>query len=548
MPQDVSSRWTAAGWLNLLNRDIRGRLSIRAKIALHQAVVALTLLASGVATWFAVERIDYYFDRNRLAQEQLETVLLLSSHLNRYSENVAELLLLGRTELDDFSAARLSVEEVLDQLSQLTDQEVDFVRSDEERIEEAWERERIRHVRSLFEDIDLATQRLLFLRDQGQQEQAVALFRDAIEEGFSAELDSEIEAALTDESAELRDLQMQTNRLESRLILFVLSVVGLAILVSALAGASLARVLTRAIQDLIAATRAIGSGNLDHRIREDHPEEFADLARQFNRTAGQLEAQQHEVQERQAGLEATISRRTAELEEANERLQRLDRMRVLFLADISHELRTPLTVLRGEAEVALRGERPVAEHRETLGRIVQLAGQMGRLVEDLLFLGRAEVGAVRFEMQPLVLQEVVDIALEDAEVLAEEQGLVIAARLSDTPLRAEGDMGRLAQAVLILLDNAVKYSTPDGRIEVALDQIGSEACLRVVNGGPGIPKADLPFVFNRFYRGRAERMSSEGSGLGLPIAKWIVDAHGGRIDIASETNRTVVTIHLPLTS
>jgi len=147
-----------------------------------------------------------------------------------------------------------------------------------------------------------------------------------------------------------------------------------------------------------------------------------------------------------------------------------------------------------------------------------------------------------------VLQEVVDIALEDAEVLAEERGLVIAARLSDTPLRAEGDLGRLAQAVLILLDNAVKYSTPEGRIEVALDQIGSEGRLRVINGGPSIPKADLPFVFNRFYRGRAERMSSEGSGLGLPIAKWIVDAHGGRIDIASEADRTVVTIHLPLTS
>ena len=103
----------------------------------------------------------------------------------------------------------------------------------------------------------------------------------------------------------------------------------------------------------------------------------------------------------QAGLEDEVARRTGELEDANGRLQRLDQMRMLFLADIGHELRTPLTVLRGEAEVALRGERPVEEHRETLRRIVQLAQQMGRLVEDLLFLARAEVGAVRFEMQPI---------------------------------------------------------------------------------------------------------------------------------------------------
>jgi signal transduction histidine kinase len=285
---------------------------------------------------------------------------------------------------------------------------------------------------------------------------------------------------------------------------------------------------------------------LGHRIGDDRPEEFAALARQFNRTAGQLEAQQREVRERQAGLEGTISQRTRELEEANERLQRLDRMRVLFLADISHELRTPLTVLRGEAEVALRGERPVEEHRETLGRVVQLAQQMGRLVEDLLFLGRAEVGAVRFEMQPLVLQEVLEIALEDAEVLGEERGLAIQAHLPEAPLRAEGDLGRLTQAVLIVLDNAVKYSTAGTTIGIELDRVAGEARLRVVNRGPGIPKADLPFVFDRFYRGRAERGSTEGSGLGLPIAKWIVDAHGGRIDIASEEDRTVVDIHLPL--
>ncbi|TNC60898.1 sensor histidine kinase [Rubellimicrobium roseum] len=546
MQQDVSSRWTGAGWSSLLSREFRRRLSIRAKITLHQVVVALTLLASGVATWFGVERIDYYFDRNRLAQEQLETVLRLSSHLNRYSENVAELLLLGRTELDDFLAARQSVEEVLDELSQLTDQEVDFVRSEEERAEEAGEQERIRHVRSLFEEIDLATQRLLFLRDQGQQERAVALFRDAIEEGFSAELDGEIAAALADEEAELRQLQMRTNRLEGQIIAFVLSVILGAILVSALAGARLAGALTRPIQDLIAATRAIGSGDLGHRIGDSHPEEFAALARQFNRTAGQLEAQQREVRDRQAGLEGIISQRTAELEEANERLQRLDRMRVLFLADISHELRTPLTVLRGEAEVALRGTRTIEEHRETLGRVVQLAQQMGRLVEDLLFLGRAEVGAVRFEMQPLVLQEVIEIALADAEILAEERGLGLDARLPETILRVEGDAGRLTQAVLIVLDNAVKYSSPGGRIDIELDRSGPEARLRVGNRGPGIPKADLPFVFNRFYRGRTERGVTEGSGLGLPIAKWIVDAHGGAIDIASAEERTVVTFRLPL--
>jgi two-component system OmpR family sensor kinase len=548
MQQDVSSHWTAGGWLSLLRRDFRQRMSVRAKITLHQVVVALTLLASGGATYGGIERIDYYFDRNRLAQEQLKTGILLSSHLNRYSENVAELLLLGRTQLDDFLDARRSVEEGLDELTLLTDREIDFVRGEAERAEEAEEAERIRRIRALFAEIDLTTQRLLLLRDQGQQDQAVALFRDEIEEGFSAELDAEISAALTDEEAELRQLQMQTNRLESQLTLFVLSVIALAILVSALSGARLAGALTRPIDDLIAATRAIGGGKLSHRIRDDHPEEFAALARQFNETAGQLEAQQLEVTERQAGLEGIVARRTVQLEEANERLQRLDHMRMLFLADISHELRTPLTIMRGEAEVALRRAGPTEEHREALQHITQIAQQMGRLVDDLLFLGRAEVGAVRFEMQPLVLQDVIEIAVADAEVLAKERDLAIDTYLADAPLQAEGDLGRLAQAVLIVLDNAVKYSDPNTHIEVGLERAGGEARLCVVNRGPGISKSDLPFVFNRFYRGRAERESSAGSGLGLSISKWIVDAHRGQIDIASDEERTVVTLHIPLTS
>ena len=148
----------------------------------------------------------------------------------------------------------------------------------------------------------------------------------------------------------------------------------------------LSRALTRPIRELIAGTRAIGEGDLSYRIDYDRRDEFADLAQQFNATVGRLDAQRRKLLEVQAGLEDEVARRTSELEDANGRLQRLDHMRMLFLADIGHELRTPLTVLRGEAEVALRGERPIEEHRETLRRIVQLAQQMGRLVEDLLFL------------------------------------------------------------------------------------------------------------------------------------------------------------------
>jgi signal transduction histidine kinase len=220
---------------------------------------------------------------------------------------------------------------------------------------------------------------------------------------------------------------------------------------------------------------------------------------------------------------------------------------MLFLADIGHELRTPLTVLRGEAEVALRGDKAAGEHRETLQHIVRLTHQMGRLIEDLLFLSRAEVGAIRFEMQPVALQDVLDVALAEGRVLAAANGLLLHAVVPKEPCTVRGDPERLVQALLIAIDNAVKYSDTGGAIEISLDCGTPEATITIRNPGPDIPEADLPFVFNRFYRGArqvVDRVTS-GSGLGLPIAKWVVDTHGGQVAIASRDRETVLTINLP---
>jgi len=467
--------------------------------------------------------------------------------MNRYSENIAELLLLGRTELDDFYAARTSLEEKLDTLTDLIEREVGFVWSDEERLDEALELQRVQRMRELFEDIDLTTQRLMLLRDQGRQQEAVALFRDNIENRLDEELEEHISAAIADEETELEAIEARTNRLEQQLIMLVLGICLAAILVSVAAGAWLARTLTRPIEAMISGTRAIGEGDLSHRISYDRRDEFSDLADQFNTTAARLEAQRDHLLEVQAGLEDDVARRTSQLEDANGRLQRLDQMRMLFLADLGHELRTPLTVMRGEAEVALRGKKPIEEHRDTLRRIVTLTQQMGRLVEDLLFLSRAEVGAVRFEMQPIALQDVLDVALSEARVLATNHQLLLHASIPATPCRIEGDAGRLTQALLIALDNAVKYSDPGSGIEVSLACDSPEAELRIMNCGPDIPAVDLPFVFNRFYRGRqAVTGGPSGSGLGLPIAKWIIETHGGTIALTSARRKTTVIIRLPV--
>lgn len=522
-------------------------MSIRFKIFAYQAIVALMLIGTAAATWISIERIDYYFDRTRLSREQMDTVIRLSAHMNRYSENIAEMLLLGRTELADFHAARSSLVDSLDRLTDLIEREIAFVRTEAERVSENEELTRARAMRELFESIDLTVQRLMFLRDQGRPEDAVRLFREHIEDRMDEDLEVYISAAIRGEEAELAAIESRTSQLESQLRRLVLGVSFVALAVSVAAGALLARALTRPIAALISGARAIGEGDLSHRIRYDRRDEFSDLADQFNVTASRLEEQRARLLEVQAGLEDEVARRTRELEEANGRLKRLDEMRMIFLADIGHELRTPLTVLRGEAEVALRGEKSVAAHRETLEHIVRLTGQMGRLIEDLLFLSRAEVGAIRFEMQPVALQDVLDIALAEGRVLAAANGLRLNAAIPRERCLVRGDAERLVQALLIAIDNAVKYSDPGGAIDVALVCGATEAVITIGNDGPDIAETDLAFVFNRFYRGArhaADRVTS-GSGLGLPIAKWVIDTHGGRVGLTSGGRRTVLTIGLP---
>lgn len=520
-------------------------MSIRFKIIAYQAIVALMLLGTAAATWISIERIDYYFDRTRLAREQMDTVIRLSAHMNRYSENIAEMLLLGRTELDDFHDARRSLDASLDRLTELIEREIAFVRSDAERLDESEELIRARAMRDLFESIDLTVQRLMFLRDQGRQQEAVALFREDIEERMDEDLERYISAAIADEESEISMIETRTNQLEGQLLWLVLGVCFAGLAVSVAAGALLARALTRPIEAFVSGARAIGEGDLGHRIGYAQRDEFSDLADQFNVTAARLQEQRERLLEIQTGLEEEVTRRTHELEDANGRLKRLDEMRMLFLADIGHELRTPLTVLRGEAEVALRGARTAEEHRETLEQIVRLTQQMGRLIEDLLFLSRAEVGAVRFEMQAVSLQDVLDVALAEGRVLAAANGLLLHTVMPREACMVHGDPERLVQAFLIAIDNAVKYSDAGGAIEIDLDCGEPEATVTIRNPGPDIPEADLPFVFNRFYRGRQADRVTSGSGLGLPIAKWVVDTHGGRVSLDSRGRETTLTINLP---
>jgi len=201
-----------------------------------------------------------------------------------------------------------------------------------------------------------------------------------------------------------------------------------------------------------------------------------------------------------------------------------------FAADASHELRTPLTVIRSSVEHLERHrDEPVASVGSALEDIDDEVRHMTAIVEDLLLLARSDSGAIALERIPVDLG---DVAADGASAMgkpATDRGIRV--EVDPQPAVVAGDPARLRQLVMILVDNAIRHSPTDGRVGVAVRAVGSGASLVVEDDGPGIRPEDLPHVFERFYR--APGAPGGGTGLGLAIAAWIVDRHGGRIEVAN---------------
>ncbi|TCN22773.1 phospho-acceptor domain-containing protein [Sinorhizobium americanum] len=397
-------------------------------------------------------------------------------------------------------------------------------------------------------EITKATSDAINLRDQGRQEEAIRVFRREIENRFDAEFQNILEAARRDEQEEVGRTELQAEALWRRLTWITAALALAAMVVCFVSAFLLSRSLIRPISLLTKGTEAIARGELDHRIGYNSRDELGALALRFNEMAAKQEDQRDRLLNAKAELEQEVAARTAELAAANQRLTDLDRLRVQFLADISHELRTPLTALRDEAEIPLRhGSKPEAVYRDALERIVTQSLEMGRLVDDLVFLSRSETDTIRFEPSRADLVSIVADAVHEGEILARTKGISVKAEYGQDPISVVADAQRLKQALVILLDNAIKYS-PRGR-SVSLKMVVAKGHAKILirNEGRGIAPEDLPKVFERFYRGRGVSAARQpGSGLGLSIAKWLIEKHQGEIALTSEVGSfTQVQVQIP---
>jgi len=256
----------------------------------------------------------------------------------------------------------------------------------------------------------------------------------------------------------------------------------------------LARGMTSPLREMSQAAQKMAKGDYSQRVTATSNDEVGELAVAFNRMA-------------------------AELAET-------DRVRRDLVANVSHELRTPLTALQATLENLVDGV-ATADPR-TLHTMLAQVERLGRLVAQLLDLSRLEAGTVPLDRQAFAIEPVLAHAVREQELSA--PGIEIDMEVTERGLAADGDPERVHQVVANLLENAVRHSPAGAAVQVRARRSPAGVTIEVVDEGPGIPADDVDRVFERFYRADSARASSDGgAGLGLAIARWIVDLHGGEI-------------------
>ena len=510
-------------------------------------LLTMALSAAALAYW-GVSKSHSYLSRSRIAHQELERQLQLSRHSQQLFKAWTDTLLTGISDRP-LGAAYLHqvIESDLAELDKLTQEELAMVGPDERRMESA-ELDRLNNIKAEFQHALDQLAEVEQLRNRGRPDVAWSTLLALLKGGIDKKLNELIEVAVADETAEVVRIDADAAQLLTRLEQISQIHAVLAILVTLALVLLLLQRLRTPLAELLRGTRALAEGNLSHRIAISGRDEFADLGQSFNRMADDLQSHQQALQDAHANLEAQVAERTEELRQANETLRKIDETRRAFFADISHELRTPLTVIRGEGEIALRGKnKPVVEYKGSIARIVEQAKHLSVLVNDLLFIARQGAGAARLNLQTIDLGNLLEKVCGDAKVLAHPKAVAITYANGSELDFVRGDPARLRQLFMVLLDNAVRYSNSKGEVKVDMANAGGEIRVRVSDHGIGIAPEELEGIFERFRRGgNATELNDEGLGLGLPVAKAIVEAHKGRIEMESRLGEgTTVTIALP---
>lgn len=510
------------------------RMRLSVLLSLFAAVLLIGALSSAALTYWVVHKTRVMEERIALARASYSEHQALQSNVYRLFKEKADAFLIGNR---DRSALETQIEaEIAANL-----EEIRRVIALEIEIDGEEELEELQLLASLERTIDDVIRRYRSLLPAdglpgraGQDELAQLLDRqidqtlsDLIGVALAGERE---EVAVT--MADAAELRVIVRRLAAMLLGFMcVTTLAVAILFG--------RNVVRPLRDLMRGTDAYRRGAYDGPIPASGATELRHLATTLSEMAAEIGAREHDLRDEARRLETRVGERTSELQTILTRFEQVETSRRQMMADVSHELRTPLTIIQGEADIALRtGMADPKLFSESFSRIRDAARHSNKIVDDLLLVAREEAGQLRLDLRSAdlgaALAEAADMAQAKVDVLA-----------LGPPAIARVDPVRLRQCLLAVMNNAARYG---GRTVRAWVERGTDGLdILIEDDGPGMSDAEKDQAFHRFFRGSgAQGTGIEGTGLGLPIVRSIMNAHGGSVDLSDrDGGGLVVRLHFP---
>ncbi|WP_018633501.1 ATP-binding protein [Neomegalonema perideroedes] len=474
------------------------------------ALAALAVFAAGLAVW-GLSRTQALAGEAIAAQHRIESLSSLSARVNEWALRRIS----GTPGEAQEGAEDFAVTATFALLDALADEDVQAASDPVERQRREGQKIEIARLRGAFSLLE----RQLRLAEEDSAASMAALSQHALQADPLIAARIQQDARRRDRA--VGDLEALRLRLR-RLALILAAAAPLTLLGLHLA---LARPLGRRLRSAAEAAEKLSLAPLEGAGGHD---ELGLLFARIRQMRARLDRRQARLAADRERLEAIVEERGSELRAANQRLERVDAERRRFFADVGHELRTPLTVILGEAELGLRDPDPL--RRESFGAIRSRALRLYRRIEDLLRIARSESGRLDLESAPTDLGEALAQAAEDAAPLLKRAGVGL--RREDLEaLIVEGDADWLRQVFAGVFENAAKYAGRGAVVAVSGRRAGESALIEIRDDGPGLPPERLARAFARFDRaGPEEGPPKGGFGVGLALARWVTEAHGGSVE------------------
>jgi signal transduction histidine kinase len=512
-------------------------VSIKQLLTIATGVIALLLITSAVFALWVFSNAENRLARALYSYEQLSiatgletdaALSLLAEAQRRQGFDPEAPLLVDRDGVD--AALEALIARIRDEIDSISDPA-------EQAVEEA-EFLAAYAIRDHYSSLEAALERPVDASTPVDQ-RALASF---------VELDAQLAGVIRDEREEVETALAELVAFRGHLRSYAAAATAILVFAIIACAIFIYRALMRPLQALDAGSRALAAGNIAHRIEVRRPPELRQLAVRLNDMASRLEKQRNALRETNDRLEQTVTERTAQLAEKAERLQAIDDSRRLFFAKVGHELRTPLTVLLGETELALGNRTNDARiYREALQHIGANGEHLKRRIENLMAVARSEDGRLQIARAPTDLLDLAQATLDHLRGYAGSNEITLRLLSTlDTPLCAEVDAEWLKQALMALIDNAIKFSPAGSEVELNVCSDGEEAVLSIADRGAGVTEEDLPHLALPYFQGDAGPHRA-GTGLGLTVAHWVTEQHGGHISAHNRDGGGLcVALHIPL--